>query len=206
MAFSQSATTSVRGVVKDPSSALVPGATITLVDKANGKMLSARTNNAGSYAFLQIEPAKYLITVSATGFGYQKKTAELLVNQPATIDFMLAVQASTVTVDVSAEAQTLNLTDATIGNSVGNATIEALPMEGRDPVSLLSLQPGVLYIGSETTDSRQGAVAADAPIRATSRSTDWTTTTRQRHGIQRSASLHDGLHRGVPGHHIQRHG
>ena len=159
MAFSQSATTSVRGVVKDPSSALVPGATITLVDKANGKMLSARTNNAGSYAFLQIEPAKYLITVSATGFGYQKKTAELLVNQPATIDFMLAVQASTVTVDVSAEAQTLNLTDATIGNSVGNATIEALPMEGRDPVSLLSLQPGVLYIGSETTDSRQGAVA-----------------------------------------------
>jgi hypothetical protein len=160
-AFSQSATTSLRGVVKDPTGALVPGATITLLDKANGKTLSATTNNSGYYIFPQIGPAKYLITVSAAGFGDQRKTAELLVNQPATVDFALAVQASTVTVDVSAEAQTLNLTDATIGNSVGNITIESLPMEGRDPVSLLSLQPGVLYIGQETgsADSRQGAVA-----------------------------------------------
>ena len=157
-AFAQTATTSLRGLIKDPSGALVPGATVTLVDKANGKSLVVSTSNAGFYVFPQIEPARYVITVSANGFGDQKKTAELLVNQPATIDFTLTVQASTVTVDVSAEAQTLNLTDATIGNSVGNTTIEALPMEGRDPVSLLSLQPGVLYIGS-STDSRQGAVA-----------------------------------------------
>jgi hypothetical protein len=65
---------------------------------------------------------------------------------------------------VSASAQTLNTTDATIGNSVGNDTIQALPMDGRDPVSLLSLQPGVLYLGAQdhtgsTTDSRQGAVS-----------------------------------------------
>jgi hypothetical protein len=146
-------------VVKDPSGALVPGAKITLVDKANDKTLSTATNSAGFYTFPQLPPARYLITVSASGFGDQSKSAELLVNQPATIDFYLSVQASTTTVDVSAEAQTLNLTDATIGNSVGNATIESLPMEGRDPVSLLSLQPGVLYLGSTTTDSRQGAVA-----------------------------------------------
>ena len=138
---------------------MVEGATVTLVNKANGKTLSASTSNAGFYVFPQIEPAKYIISVSASGFGDQKKAAELLVNQPATVDFALAVEASTVTVDVSAEAQTLNLTDATIGNSVGNTTIESLPMEGRDPVSLLSLQPGVLYIGSTSTDSRQGAVA-----------------------------------------------
>jgi len=163
LSFGQSATTSLRGVVKDPSGALVPGAEVTLLDKANGKTLSATANNAGLYGFAQIPPAKYTITVSAPGFGNQSKTAELLVNQPATIDFALTVETSSVTVDVSATAQTLNTSDATLGDSVGNVTIEALPMEGRDPVSLLTLQPGVLYLGNpeenSTVDSRSGSVS-----------------------------------------------
>jgi hypothetical protein len=58
----------------------------------------------------------------------------------------------------------LNTTDATIGNAISNATIQALPMEGRNVPDLLSLQPGVLYLGRQTTaqqdqDSRSGVVA-----------------------------------------------
>ena len=161
LCYGQSASTSLRGVVKDPAGAVIPDATISISDQATDKVITEVTNGAGLYQFPQIPPARYLITVSANGFGSQSKTAELLVDQPATIDFKLSVQADTVTVDVSASAQTLNTTDATIGNSVGNATIEALPMEGRDPNSLLSLQPGVLYIGQKPSeaDSRQGAVA-----------------------------------------------
>jgi len=163
LASAQTATTSLRGTVKDPSGALVPGAKVTLLDKANGRTLSSVANSAGSYAFTQIPPARYIITVSAEGFGNQSKSAELLVNQPATVDFTLSVQASSVTVDVSAVAQTLNTSDATLGDSVGNVTIEALPMEGRDPVSLLTLQPGVLYLGNpdenDASDSRSGSVS-----------------------------------------------
>ncbi len=99
------------------------------------------------------------ISVTASGFGTQTKSAELLVNQPATIDFALSVQASTVTVDVSAVAQTLNTTDASLGNSADNAEIQALPSETRNVPDLLSLQPGVLYLPSATTnDSRSGSV------------------------------------------------
>ncbi|MGD0733178.1 MAG: carboxypeptidase-like regulatory domain-containing protein, partial [Terracidiphilus sp.] len=160
--FAQNAFTSLRGTVKDPSGALVPGATISLVNEANGRSLSAITNSAGSYVFPQIEPARYTIAVAAAGFGAQTKTAELLVNQPATIDFSLTIMASTMTVDVSAAAQTLNTSDATLGDSVGNTTIQALPMEGRDPIALLTLQPGVLYLGNpnenDTIDSRSGSV------------------------------------------------
>jgi hypothetical protein len=171
-AFGQSATTSLRGVVKDPSGALIPGATVTLTDKSVDKTLTAVTNSSGSYQFLQITPSAYLITVTAQGLGSQSKTAELLVNQPATIDFTLSIQASSVTVDVSASAQTLNTTDASMGNSVGNEMIQSLPMDGRDPISLLALQPGVLFLGEGggnsasgnpnqmgSTDSRQGAVS-----------------------------------------------
>jgi hypothetical protein len=163
LVLSQSANTSLRGVVKDPTGALVPGATITLLDKGNGKILKAISNGSGLYQFAQIPPSHYSIEVSASGFGNQTKTAELLVNQPANIDFSLTVQASAVTVDVSATAQTLNTTDATVGDSVGNLTIESLPMEGRNPVSLLTMQPGVLFLGNpeenSTSDSRSGSVS-----------------------------------------------
>jgi Carboxypeptidase regulatory-like domain len=160
-AFGQ-ATTSLRGTVKDPSGALVPGATVTITDQSIDKTLTETTNGEGTYQFQQIPPARYLITVTAQGLGTQSKTAELLVNQPATIDFLLSIQANSITVDVSSSAQTLNTTDASIGNSVGNDTIQALPMEGRDPISLLTLQPGVLYLGNpaenDTLDSRSGSV------------------------------------------------
>lgn len=168
-AFGQSATTSLRGTVKDPSGALVPNATVTITDKSVDKSLTAVSNGEGTYQFPQIPPAHYLITVTAQGLGSQSKTAELLVNQPATIDFKLSMQANSVTVDVTASATTLNTTDASMGNSVGNEMIQSLPMDGRDPVSLLALQPGVLFLGEgggnsatgnqEMTDSRQGAVS-----------------------------------------------
>jgi len=161
LAFAQNATTSLRGVVKDPQGALVPGVSITLADNTTDKVYHAVSNASGFYIFPVVTPAHYLITITSSGFATQTLTMELLVDQPATVDFALNVRAETVTVAVSSAAATLNLTDATIGNAVGNSTIEALPMEGRDPVSLLSLQPGVLYLGQSTStaDSRQGAVA-----------------------------------------------
>ncbi len=159
LAFSQTATTSLRGVVKDPTGALVPGATVSIAATSTGISQQTTSNSSGVYQFPQILPARYTIKVNAAGFGQQTKSAELLVNQPATIDFTLSVQSSTVTVDVSASAQTLNTTDASLGTSDDSAEIQALPSETRNVPELLSLQPGVLYLPSATTnDSRSGAV------------------------------------------------
>ncbi|HTW60577.1 MAG TPA: TonB-dependent receptor [Terracidiphilus sp.] len=163
LVFSQTATTSLRGTITDPSGALVPGATVTLTNAADGTSMSTTASSSGSYVFSQISPARYTITVSAPGFGRVVKSAELLVDQPATIDFKLSIQATAETVDVTSAAQTLNTSDATLGDSVGNSTIQALPMEGRDPLALLTLQPGVLYLGNpdenDTVDSRSGSVS-----------------------------------------------
>ncbi|MGB6192933.1 MAG: carboxypeptidase regulatory-like domain-containing protein, partial [Terracidiphilus sp.] len=164
VAFGQIATTSLRGLIKDPAGALVPGATITITDNGTGKAQSTTSNSDGQYTFPQIAPAKYTISATAVGFGSQKKIAELLVNQPATIDFALTIQSSSVTVDVSASAQTLNTSDASLGSSANNAEIQSLPSETRNVPDLLSLQPGVLFLGQTTGqgsvegDSRQGAV------------------------------------------------
>ncbi|MFP5229129.1 MAG: carboxypeptidase regulatory-like domain-containing protein [Acidobacteriota bacterium] len=168
--IAQIATTSLRGIVRDPSGAVVPGATVTLTNMATGQVLSTTSAAGGDYSFPQIAPARYTIALHATGFGDQKKTAELLVNQPATIDFTMTLQAVSQVVNVSAEAQTLNTTDASLGNSMGNTLIQALPSETRNVPDLLSLQPGVLYLPAGSNgngaasemnpggDSRSGAV------------------------------------------------
>jgi Carboxypeptidase regulatory-like domain len=160
--FSQNASTSLRGTIKDPSGAVVPGATISLSDSTTGFKISTTSSGSGEYQLTQLTPAKYTITVSAAGFASQSKIAELLVNQPATIDFTVTVQATEQVVNVTSAAQTLNTTDASLGNAMGNAMIQSLPSETRNVPDLLSLQPGVLYLGPpanpQVQDSRNGSV------------------------------------------------
>jgi len=123
----QMAVTSLRGTVTDPSAAVVPAAEVTLINTATGFQVSHTTDANGAYSFLQIPPGRYVIRVKKSGFAEQPKEAELLVSQPATINFSLTVQKTETTVEVSSEAPTLNTTDASIGNAADNATIQAFP-------------------------------------------------------------------------------
>jgi hypothetical protein len=162
-ALAQSANTSLRGVVTDPSGAVVTGATVTLVNKGTGQTLKATSNKSGEFQLLQISPAKYQINVEAPGFAVLTKSAELLVGQPARVNFKLSVSATNDVVDVSSAAQTLNTTDAALGDSKSNSMIQALPSETRNITDLLSLEPGVLTFQNNSgaaalADSRIGAV------------------------------------------------
>ena len=160
--FAQTATTSLRGVVQDRTGAVIPGASLTLLNAASGQTLTVTSNQQGEYQLPQIAPARYSITATATGFGSQKKEAELLVNQPATISFTLGAASSGVVIEVTDTAQSLNNTDATLGSAFDNATIQALPSETRNVPDLLALQPGVFYLQPPQNlalqDSRSGAV------------------------------------------------
>ncbi len=161
-ALAQNATTSLRGNIKDPSGAVVPSAVITLTNKASGLTLHATAGAGGDYQLQQIPPATYTITVTASGFGDQSKIAQLLVDQPATINFALTVQSSNEVVDVSAAAATINTTDASLGDSKNNELIQALPSETRNVPDLLSLEPGVFFLPAPNNpalqDSRSGSV------------------------------------------------
>ena len=160
--WAQTATTALRGNITDHTGARVTHATISLTDTASGVRTATKSDGKGEYVFSPLAPGRYSITVSASGFAEQTAQAELLVNQPANINFSLDVHATSMDIDVSAEVQTLNVTDATLGNAVNNNTIQALPMEGRNVPDLLSVQPGVLYLGrgiNQNSDSRSGAVS-----------------------------------------------
>ena len=85
-------------------------------------------------------------------------------NTPATLNQALKVQKVTETVQVMSQAPLVNTEDASIGHAFTADQMTTLPFEGRDPVSILSLQPGVLYTGNSSdinpdADSRSGAVS-----------------------------------------------
>ncbi len=162
LAAAQSATTSLHGTVSDSKGLVVAGASVTLNNPATGFSRAVKTDDQGSYQILELPPSTYIMTVTASGFATTKRENVVLqVSSPATVNMTLQVQGGSVIVDVTGEAPVVNTQDATLGNNFNARQLTDLPTEGRDPVSILSLQPGVVYIGksvNQDDDSRGGAV------------------------------------------------
>jgi hypothetical protein len=159
----QTGTSSLRGTVLDKSGAAVVDATLTLTESAQGVQRVTQTRGAGEYEFRSLPPGVYSLIVEKPGFRkFDQKQLELLVNNPATLNVTLEVGAATETIEVSAQAETLNTTDASVGNAFDENQVKQLPMEGRNVPDLLSLQPGVAYTGNRSDvpafDTRNGAV------------------------------------------------
>jgi hypothetical protein len=161
----QSSTTSLRGTVSDPQGAVLPDATVTLSNPATGFSESKKSDRDGVYQFLQLPPGTYTLTVNKPGFAPLKENnLQLLVNVPATSNLSMRVKGEVNVVDVTSTGVQVNSQDATIGNAFGTTQIAALPFEGRDPTQILSLQPGVTFVGAQTNaqqdnDSRGGSVS-----------------------------------------------
>lgn len=161
--FGQASTSSLRGSVFDPQGAVLVGASVTLSNASTGFSRTTKTDNAGVYQFLQVPPGTYALTVSMTGFAnIQEDNVQLLVNLPATANLTMKLKAQIATVEVQSATVQVNTQDATIGNAFGTSQIESLPFEGRDPTQILSLQPGVTFVGTnvdQNYDSRGGSVS-----------------------------------------------
>src|ERR1700676_3661154 len=93
-AYSQS-TTSLRGVIADPSGAVIPAAVVAIRSADNGSNRRELTNENGEYSFLQMTPGTYNLTVEKAGFAKMTKSEiKLLVNTPATLDLKMSPSAS----------------------------------------------------------------------------------------------------------------
>src|SRR5260370_1605813 len=161
--LSQTAVTSLHGAVIDPGGAVAPQADVTVTKHDRGFSQTRKSNAEGEYNFQQISPGKYTVTVTAAGFAPQVRQVELLVNQPATLDIKLTLQTANLVVEVSDLAVSINTSDETIGTPFNQAQIQALPFEGNNVLDLLSLQPGVMFLGRQSdsqmdSDSRSGSV------------------------------------------------
>src|SRR6266516_4637639 len=143
--FAQTGTSNITGTVRDTTGAVVPGATVTATNEATGVTSTEVTTDSGLYAFSSLPVGAYTITVEKQGFKTLQKTNNRLeVGTPLAADIALEMGQVSETVSVQAGAEQLQTSNATIGNVIEQKAIEALPLNGRNPLTLLLQEPGVV--------------------------------------------------------------
>ena len=144
-AHGQTGTSGITGVVSDPQGRAVAGAKITLINVGTNATRETVSTDSGAYIFDLLPPADYHIEVEAAGFRKAViDHAKALIGRQTEINIRLDVGtvAQTVEVSISSSNSQINTQDASLGNVLENSQISQLPLEGRNLIDLLSLQPG----------------------------------------------------------------
>jgi hypothetical protein len=145
MAAAQEPVGSIEGVVRDPASAVVSGATITVKNTTTNLTRTTTTDDEGRYRVAQLPPGTYEVRVAGTNFKTTVITdVSVIVGQSVPVDANLEVggAAEEVTVVGGGEAQ-IDRTENTVSGVVGTVQIQNLPLNGRNFLDLAQLQPGV---------------------------------------------------------------
>lgn len=142
--FAQSDSSTVNGVVKDPSGAVIPNAKIVLKNQGNGQVREAASNESGVFVIPTVVPGMYTLTVETSGFKkYESKDNKVDPNLPASFDVTMQVGQSTEVVEVTATASALQTESGALGKLVEGKQISDLQLNGRNPLYLALLKPGV---------------------------------------------------------------
>ena len=158
---------SLTGRVSDESGAVIPGAKITLVNLGTNDTRAFQADASGVYAFPQLAPGEYSLTVEVTGFKKEvRRGIALETGQDARIDLTLKVGNVNETVDVTSEAPLIQSENMAMGNVVDQKKIVELPLNGRDYLQLAQLQPNVFAPAQNSTLGFRGGfnVAGNSEI------------------------------------------
>jgi hypothetical protein len=143
-AVAQSDTGQIAGSVKDPTGAVMPNSNITIKNEATGLERRARTNESGLFTALSLPPGFYTITVEAAGFKKFVSTNNKLDPSVALpVNITLEVGDVTQSVEVVASAVVLQSETATVGKLIEGEQISKMMLNGRNPLFLALLKPGV---------------------------------------------------------------
>jgi len=139
----QTYSSSLTGVVTDPSGAVIPNAAVRLIDEGKGFTFSAATDATGRYVFRNLPPSAYRLSAQAPGFqGYIQEGITLDVQQNAVVDVALKLGSTAQNVEVNAAAPLLATQDAVTGQEVDRTLMNDLPLIGRSAYELAFRPPG----------------------------------------------------------------
>jgi len=154
--FAQFDSGQIAGFVRDPSSAVVPGATVTATNEGTKETRRATTNTDGYYVFPQLVVGSYSIAVEAQGFKrYVSSGIALNAEARVSADVELTVGAATESVEVTASTAAIQTDSAQVATTIETKQMEDLTLNGRNPIYLAALSPGVVggTIGTFDPDS-----------------------------------------------------
>src|SRR6266478_1524841 len=144
-ASAQVSTSSINGAVIDSSGAVVAGAKVEAKNEGTGLVFVQNTTSSGNYSFASLTPGSYTITVTRTGFQVFSSVHNVLtVGTPLVVDVTLRVGTVSQTEVVESNYQRLETSNATVSEIMDTKQVQDLPLNGRNPLALLTLDPGVV--------------------------------------------------------------
>jgi outer membrane receptor protein involved in Fe transport len=164
--FAQQTTADVLGTVTDNTGAVVAGASVTVESTATNEKREATTASNGDFVVNLLKPSNYTVTITAPGFkAFVSPNLQLAAGDRARVNAHLEIGQATETVTVESVAPALQTDSSVMSTTIVQKSVEDLPLNGRNFVQLVQLQPGAndglqgggLSSGNQLDDRRQTA-------------------------------------------------
>ena len=135
---------SIDGIAKDSSGRVIEGAHINATEEAQGSLRESTSNTDGSFTLENLAPGSYTVVLSASGFAdVRYNRVQVEPGKATTLDSTLLVATAQTTVSVTAEnRQEVDLTQSLLQGQITSATIDSIPLNGRNFLELAFLIPG----------------------------------------------------------------
>jgi hypothetical protein len=161
----QQTTGDIVGTVTDVSGAPIPRAMVSIANLGTHIQRTAVTNETGEYVVNLLQPGEYSLKVESNGFKtFTVPSLTLQGGDRARFNAQLAVGATSETITVEADATALQTDSSIISSTIGEKSVDDLPLNGRNLVQMVQVQPGVnegppdsLNNGGKYDDQRQTA-------------------------------------------------
>jgi Carboxypeptidase regulatory-like domain len=157
---------SISGTLTDQSGAVIPDATVTALNLDTTVQQTTKTNANGFYNFTSLPVGRYEIEVVREGFEPYKRTGLVVdVNSQLRADITLTMGQQSEEIVVTDSSVHVETESTQVGEVVTGDVIAGVALNGRSFTDLLSLQPGIVPISTQTPDSivMAGATVAIAP-------------------------------------------
>ena len=133
------------GTVTDPTAAVLPGATVSIIDTQRGLARSLTTDEVGLFNAPALIPGTYTVRVEVPGFKtLARENVVLEVGQEIRVDVTIEPGQQGETVTVNEAIPLVDTTGATLGGTIANVEIADMPLNGRNFQSLMGLRPGTM--------------------------------------------------------------
>ena len=143
--YGQSERARIIGAVTDPQGAVVPGASVAVINVATGVAVQTTTDQQGQYQAPELPIGSYKVKVERQGFKTTETVAyKLEINQTLKVDVRLPVGTISEVVEIADTAATVDTITPTMGSTVPEMEIHNAPLNGRNALDLALLQPGVV--------------------------------------------------------------
>ncbi|MBI4454352.1 MAG: carboxypeptidase regulatory-like domain-containing protein [Acidobacteria bacterium] len=143
-ALAQTATATISGSVRDETSAVLPGVSVTVRHLDTGASRAIVTDDSGRYHLPNLSLGSYEVQAELAGFQTSVRSGiTLSVGQEAVLDFVMRVGEISEKVMVTGEAALVETTSSAVRATVNDKQIRDLPLNGRDFSQLATLQSGV---------------------------------------------------------------